>query len=100
VRVDEHEVATLAAGLDLLASDERLRETMGAAARDYAAREHGLAAVAERYAAALELAAGGGGVRDAVLREVAHAAAEVGIGADDPEAAELGRRLSELRLGQ
>jgi hypothetical protein len=38
-------------------------------------------------------------VRDAVLREVAEAAAAVGIGADDPAAVELAARLDEVGLG-
>jgi hypothetical protein len=37
-------------------------------------------------------------VRDAVLGEIAGAAADVGIGSDDPEAAELARRLGEVGL--
>ncbi len=71
---------------------------MRAAARAYVAREHALERVADLYAAALEEAVGGGAVRDAVLGEVAGAAADVGIGAEDPEAAELARRLGEVGL--
>jgi tRNA nucleotidyltransferase/poly(A) polymerase len=71
---------------------------MRAAARAYVAREHALEHVADLYAAALEEAVGGGAVRDAVLGEIAGAAADVGIGSDDPEAAELARRLGEVGL--
>jgi hypothetical protein len=56
--------------------------------------------VAELYAAALEEAAGGGAVADAVLREVSQAAADVGIAPESAEAAELARRLAEVELGR
>ena len=55
--------------------------------------------VAELYAAALEEAAGGDAVREAVLREVAEAAAEIGIDAGDPEAGELTAGCDEVGLG-
>jgi glycosyltransferase involved in cell wall biosynthesis len=71
-----------------------------AAVRAYAEREHDLARAADAYAAALEVAAGGAAVRDAVLGEVAAAAADVGLGADAPETAELGRRLREVGIGE
>ncbi len=100
VPVDEREVATLESALHLLASNGTARAAMGAAGREYVAREHDLERVAEAYAVAVEQAAGGQAVRDAVLREVALAAAEVGIGADDPETAELAVRLSEAGLGE
>ncbi|HZT91815.1 MAG TPA: glycosyltransferase [Gaiellaceae bacterium] len=76
VPVDEHEVATLAAALGLAA--DRAGE-LGAAARAYVAREHSLPHVADGYAAALEVAAGGDAVADAVLLRVAEAAADVGV---------------------
>ena len=53
------------------------------------------ARVADAYAAALEEAAGGDAVDDAVLRRIAEAAAEIGI--DD--AAELARLAREVGLG-
>jgi hypothetical protein len=59
-------------------------------------REHGLDSVAERYAAALELAAGGEAVADAVLGEVARAAADVGL----EDTGELAARLGEVGLGR
>jgi glycosyltransferase involved in cell wall biosynthesis len=96
VPVDEHEVETLTAALELLGSDERVRSEMGRAARALVEREHGLDRVADLYAAALEEAAGGDAVRDAVLREVAEAAAAVGL----EQTGELAERLSEVGLGR
>jgi glycosyltransferase involved in cell wall biosynthesis len=97
--VDDHEVATLAAALEALADDPARREAMGRTARELVERDHSLPRVADLYAAALEQAAGGAAVRDATLREVADAAADVGIGADDPAARELAARLDEVELG-
>ena len=62
-------------------------------------REHRLDRVADRYAAAIEELAGGGAVHGQVLREVAEAAAAVGIREGDPEAALLAGRLREIGLG-
>jgi glycosyltransferase involved in cell wall biosynthesis len=70
------------------------------AVRAYVKREHGLEQVADAYAAALEQAAGGSAVRDAVLTEVAAAAADVGLDADAPETRELGGRLREVGIGE
>jgi hypothetical protein len=98
VPVGEDEVPALAASLELLAASEATQRTMSDAAREYVAREHDLDRVAERYAAALEEAAGGGTVVEAVLREVAQAAAEVGIGADDPATAELAAQLDGIGI--
>jgi hypothetical protein len=99
VPVDEHEIEALAAALERLAADSRLRAAMGAAARMLVERDHALPHVADLYVSALEQAAGGRAVRDATLREVADAAADVGIDADDEAAAELVRRLDEVELG-
>jgi glycosyltransferase involved in cell wall biosynthesis len=99
VPVDEHEVDSLAAALELLAGDPAARETMGVAARTLVERDHALSRIADLYASALEQAAGGEAVRDATLREVAEAAAEVGIDADGAAAAELAMRLDEVELG-
>jgi glycosyltransferase involved in cell wall biosynthesis len=96
VPVDEREVETLTAELQLLADDEARRTAMGRAARAHAEREHAVPHVADLYAAALEEAAGGAAVRDAVLGEVARAAAEVGL--DEPEAARTLARLRETGL--
>ena len=91
----EGEVDTLTAALDLLASDEAVRSRMGEAAGALAEREHGVERVAELYAAALEEAAGLETVQAAVLRDVATAAAEVGL----EETGELAQRLREVGLG-
>ena len=99
VPVDGDEVEALTAGLELLLTRADLREQMGSAAAALAAREHDLGLVAERYVAALEEAAGGGAVADAVLRDVSKAAADVGIDPDAAEAREIARRLAEVELG-
>jgi glycosyltransferase involved in cell wall biosynthesis len=100
VPVDETEIDALAAGLELLVTREDVRRQMGAAAAGLAAREHDLGLVAERYVAALEEAAGGEAVADAVLRDVSKAAADVGIDPDAAEAGEIARRLAEVELGR
>jgi len=99
VPVDEREVETLATALEKLASDDAAREAMGAAARDLVEREHSLPHVADLYAAALEEAAGGGAVREVLLKDIAQAAAEIGIEAADPELGEVSARLDEVGLG-
>jgi len=99
VAPDDLEVETLTAALELLASRVDVRESMGAAAAELARRKHGVEHVAELYAAALEKAAGGAAVDDAVLREVSEAAAGVGISANTAEAREIARRLAEVELG-
>ncbi len=99
VAPDEREVETLAAELERLLSDHAARYSMGAAALELATTEHAVDRVADLYVAALEEAAGGVAVNDAVAREVAQAAADVGIGPDDPEAKELAARLREAELG-
>jgi hypothetical protein len=70
---------------------------MGGRARELVAREHQVDRVAEAYAAALETVAGGAVVEERVLHEVASAAAEVGMDADDT--AVLAARLREVGLG-
>ena len=76
VAVDEHEVRVIEAALGVAADHGA---TLGAAARTYVEREHALPKVAGAYVAALEVAAGGDAVNDAVLWRIAEAAAEVGI---------------------
>jgi hypothetical protein len=98
--VDAHETETLYAALELLARDESARRAMSAAALDLVRREHDLERAADLYLAALEQAAGGEAVGDAVLGDVAAAAADVGIEPGSPEAAELARRLAEVELGR
>jgi glycosyltransferase involved in cell wall biosynthesis len=96
IPVDDREVEQLASALEKLASSPERRAAMAEAARDYVHKEHDVARVAEDYAAALEWAAGGDAVSNAVLAELAQAAADVGIGADSPELVELAARVREL----
>jgi glycosyltransferase involved in cell wall biosynthesis len=100
VPVGAGETDALHAALELLAREPRVREAMGAAALDLVRLEHGLDRVADLYVAALEGAAGGDAVAEAVLADVAGAAAEVGIEPGSPEASELARRLAEVELGR
>jgi glycosyltransferase involved in cell wall biosynthesis len=76
VPVDEYEVATLEAAIGLAVDHGA---SLGANARRYVDREHSLDRVADAYVAALETAAGGDAVDDAVLLRIAEAAVEVGI---------------------
>ena len=99
VPVDEREVETLAAALEHLAVDGAARGEMGGAARELVEREHSLPHVADLYAAALEEAAGGGAVREVLLKDIAQAAGEIGIEAADPELGEVSARLDEVGLG-
>ena len=94
VPVDEREEDTLAAALEAL-TDADVRAAMGAAAREVVEREHRLDRVAEAYAAALEELAGGPAAQDAVVHEVAQAAAEVGL----TDTTEVAARLKEVGLG-
>ena len=100
VPVDEEEVPALATALELLASSEATQLAMSDAARAYVGGEHDVGRVAEDYAAALEEAAGGGGVADAVVDDVARAAAEIGIEPGTPFADELAGRLDEVGLAR
>jgi len=96
---DDDEVATLTAALELLAGRDDVREAMGARAAELAERDHDVEHVADLYVAALETAAGGAAVDDAVLNDVSAAAADVGISAETAEAREIARRLAEVELG-
>jgi glycosyltransferase involved in cell wall biosynthesis len=98
VPVDEWEIDTLAATLTLLCSNRELRDAMGRAGLDLATRSHDVGAVAERYAAAIELTAGGYEMEGRVYGELARAAAEVGIGAASDELAAIRSRLAEVGL--
>ncbi|MDQ2982274.1 MAG: glycosyltransferase family 39 protein, partial [Actinomycetota bacterium] len=100
VPVDEDEIPALATALELLASSEPTQLTMSQAARAYAQRDHDLGRVAEDYAAALEEAAGGMTVADAVVAEIAQAAAEIGVEPGTPFAAELAGRLDDVGLAR
>jgi len=99
VPVDDDEVETLVAALELLTSRPDVRSAMGAAALELARAEHGLERVADLYLAAFERAAGGGAVSDAVLHEVSRAAADVGIEPGSADANEIAARLGEVELG-
>src|SRR6185437_10453255 len=72
IPVDEYEVPTIAAALELAAGH---RGELGAAGRAYVRREHDLGRSADGYAVALVEAAGRPLVADAVLRRLAEAAA-------------------------
>ena len=99
VPTGDDEAEVLSAALELLVTRADVREAMGAAGVELARRQHDLGRVAELYVAALEEAAGGAAVAEAVLREVSQAAADVGISADAAEAREIARRLAEVELG-
>lgn len=99
VPVDESERDVLTAALGLLAADPVVRASMSKAALATTRVDHDLDRVADGYAAAIELAAGGSAVGEAVLREIAGRAAEVGIDPDAADTAELARRLREVGLG-
>jgi glycosyltransferase involved in cell wall biosynthesis len=99
VPTGDDEAEMLSAALELLVTRADVREAMGVAGVELAHRQHDLGRVAELYVAALEEAAGGAAVADAVLREVSQAAADVGISADAAEAREIARRLAEVELG-
>jgi glycosyltransferase involved in cell wall biosynthesis len=84
VPADEFEVATLQAALAFAAEHA---DTLGRAAKAYVEREHALPRVADAYAEAIRVTAGGDAVNDAVLWRIAEAAAEVGL----TDAGELAR---------
>jgi glycosyltransferase involved in cell wall biosynthesis len=100
VPVDEWEVETLARTLMLLAERADVREAMGSAARAYVREDHDLERSADLYVAALEEAAGGAAVEEAVLGEVASAAHDVGIDPYGPDLSEVGRSVREVALGR
>jgi hypothetical protein len=76
IPVDEYEVQTIAGAIELAADHAA---ELGGRARAYVEREHDLARTADGYVRALEEAAGGEAVRDAVLLRIAEAAADVGL---------------------
>jgi glycosyltransferase involved in cell wall biosynthesis len=92
VPVDEYEVPTIHAALGVAADHAA---ALGAAARAYVEREHDLGRVADAYVAALETAAGGDAVDDAIIRRVAEAAAEMGI----TDLSQVAERLREVGIG-
>ncbi len=91
IPVDDYEVRTIAAALELAASHA---DELGANARAYIRTEHDLGAAAASYAKALEEAAGGDAVTNAVLMRIAEEAATIGY--DDP--AELARLAREAGI--
>jgi glycosyltransferase involved in cell wall biosynthesis len=91
VPVDECEVDVIAAALAVAADHGPV---LGDAARAYVEREHELGRVADGYVAALEVAAGGDAVDDAVLWRIAEAAAEAGV--DDTAALARAARESGI----
>jgi hypothetical protein len=98
IPVDEHEADSLTVALELFATQPDVRMAMAQAALRLVEREHDVGRVADRYAAAVEQAAGGPAVQADVLAEVARAAADVGIDADSADAAAIARRLAEVEL--
>src|SRR5262249_17361794 len=84
VPVGEEEVEALASALERLVREPGLRVAMGEAGRTAMQGQHDLGRVADSYVAALEEAAGGVAVREAVLIEVARAATETGFAEDGP----------------
>ena len=95
VAPDADEVDNLAAAVIRASEEAAVR---GAAARQLAETEHDVARVADLCVAALEESLGGDEVREDVLREVVHAAAEVGIDGAAGEAGEVGRALDEIEI--
>jgi glycosyltransferase involved in cell wall biosynthesis len=97
VPVGTHEVETLVAYLDALASDGGLRARMGRTAARYSRDEHDLDSAAQLYLAALEEAAGGPALRDELAGELAAVAGEVGIGWDG--VTDLAAKSREIGIG-
>jgi glycosyltransferase involved in cell wall biosynthesis len=93
------EAEQLARTLVELAGDAAAQERIGTAGKGYVEAEHDLEAVADAYTAALEEAAGGGAVREALAREVAEAAAGIGLAADSPELGRAAAAAREVGLG-
>ena len=100
VPVGGEEVEVLADTLAGLARDPARRQAMGKAARTLAEGEHELERVAEAYTAALEEAAGGEAVREAVTAGVAAAAAETGLRPGGEALGEIADRLREVGRGR
>ena len=73
---------------------------MSAAATELVAREHDLGRVADLYAAALEQAAGGAAVADAVLGDVVACRRGGRHRGRLARGGELARRLAEVELGR
>jgi glycosyltransferase involved in cell wall biosynthesis len=98
VPVDGREVEALTAFLDALVSDPDLRRRMGRAAQELAIREHGIGRVVDLYVAALEEAAGGEAVRNALRGDVARAAVETAFDGRSRELDDVAASMRELGL--
>ena len=94
------EVPAITDALELLTRDHELRTRMADAARSLAQGEHQLDRVAEAYVAALEEAAGGAVVQDAVFAEIARAAQETGLPANGNALSDIAERLREVGPGR
>ena len=89
IRPGEYEIGDLATAMLELARDSARRSVMSAAALNFARDELSVAHVAELYRRAIIDQAGGDGVREQVVRDMAEAAHDVGMGTDS----EAGRVL-------
>ncbi len=98
VGVGDGEVVALSEAMISLATDHDRRQRMRTAATAYAAGELAVEHVADLYRRAIIGTAGGGLVREAVLSDVARAAASVGLGRDSPGLAEISARLREIQV--
>jgi glycosyltransferase involved in cell wall biosynthesis len=96
----EEEVGALVEALELLASDSGKRAMMREAGVAAARGKHALGSVADAYVAALEEAAGGAAVQEAVLGEIARAAHETGLPANGPALGDISERLREVGFGR
>jgi len=97
IPADRYEVDTLDAALELLAARRDVRSRLAENARCYAAREHEFGRVTEAYFRALEVAAGGEAVDEAVLLDLSSAAADTGLG--DGELRRLAGLATEIGVG-
>ncbi len=93
------EVLTLAAELELLAGDPGAARADGSGGSRVRAQRARARPLADLYAAALEEAAGGVAVENAVVGEFARAADEVGLEAQSEELSHLADALRSLRRG-
>ncbi len=100
IPVDEREVDALTDALRRLASNADERRQRGAAAGELARSEHGLERVADLYAAACEESMGLRLAEDAMLTQVAVAAADVGMTGDAPAVRDIGAAARELVRGE
>ncbi len=94
---DDGEVEALAAGMLALSRDPARRNAMSEAGRALIA-DASVDRVAEAYRRALVDVAGGGGVRSAVVGEIARAAADTGLARDVDAFDELAVRAREAGL--